>query len=290
MLHATPCGWSTPCLGAWGGAGASIAAITLAWICLLAAAVVYVKRSPPQVRQAIGRVFPAVAYPLAHVAVAGAVYSACFADIQIWYLSLPYLETYMVLIVLGSAIWLTAVDAERAKRWGFKALVAAGAFTMLGLIRYSETWRQGYWDWQRDVYTAVEPVDRALPIGARVGCFNAGISGYFSRRQIINLDGLVNNAVVPYWQAKRFEQYLSDAHIAFIYDEKFSMARARQFSQGSPKLEELFRHPLTNYIADTRFLWTLKPSASPPRRSPPNAAAPNRYGRNTLKSSSPTGP
>ena len=127
---------------------------------------------------------------------------------------------------------LTAIDAERAKRWAFKALAAAGVFTVVGLVRYAQTWQHGYWAWQRDVYTAIEPVDRALPAGARVGCFNAGIPGYFSRRQIINLDGLVNNAVVPYWQARRFEQYLSDAHIGFIYDEKLSMARARQFSQG----------------------------------------------------------
>ena len=196
----------------------------------------------------------------------------------------------MVLIVVGSAIWLTAVDAERAKRWAFKALAAAGVLTMLGLVRYAQTWQRGFYAWQRDIYTAIEPVDRALPAGARVGCFNAGISGYFSRRRIINLDGLVNDAVVPYWQARRFEQYLSDARIAFICDDKLSLERTRHFSQGSPELEEIIRHPLTNCVADTRFLWTLKPPTPPPRKSPPGPAAPNRYGRNTLTSSSPIGP
>ena len=48
--------------------------------------------SPAEVRQAIGRVFPSVAYPLLHVFVAGAIYSICFADVQCWYLALPYLE------------------------------------------------------------------------------------------------------------------------------------------------------------------------------------------------------
>ncbi len=274
----------------WGGGIVSIVATTVAWIGLLAAVAVYVKRSPAQVRRAIGGVLPAVAYPLAHVVVAGAIYSSCFGDVQCWYLSLPYLEMYVVLIVVGSAIWLTAADAERARSWAFKALVAAGIFTILGLVRYVQTWQQGFWAWQRDVYTAIEPVDRALPVGARVGCFNAGIPGYFSRRQIINLDGLVNNAVVPYWQAKRFEQYLSDARIGFIYDEWLSMRRAQRYSQGSPELVEIIRHPLTNFIIDTRFLWTVKPPAAAPRKSPPNAVAPNRYGRNTLTSSSPIGP
>ncbi|MGA7702557.1 MAG: hypothetical protein WCB27_23410, partial [Thermoguttaceae bacterium] len=286
--YATWLAYSMP--WSWGGGVISVAAVALAWICLLAAVAIYAKRSPLEVRRGIGRVLPAVAYPLAHALIAGAIYSACFADVQCWYLSLPYLETYVVLVVLGSAICRTAIDAERSKRWVFKAAVAAGILTILGLIRYGQTWQCGFWAWQRDVYTAIEPVDRALPAGARVGCFNAGIPGYFSRRQIVNLDGLVNDAVVPYWQARRFEQYLSDAHIGFIYDEKLSMERARQFSQGSPQLEEIIRHPLTNCIVETRFLWTLKPSAHPPRKSPPNAAAADRYGRNTLKSSSPIGP
>jgi hypothetical protein len=286
--YATWLAYSMP--WSWGGGVISVAAVALAWICLLAAVAIYVKRSPVEVRGGIGRVLSAVAYPLAHALIAGAIYSACFADVQCWYLSLPYLEVYLVLVVLGSAICRTAIDAERSKRWVFKAAVAAGVLTILGLARYALTWQCGFWTWQRDVYVAIEPVDRALPAGARVGCFNAGIPGYFSRRQIVNLDGLVNDAVVPYWQAKRFEQYLSDAHIGFIYDEKLSMERARQFSQASPQLQEIIRHPLTNCVVDTRFLWTLKPSARPPRKSPPNAAAPDRYGRNTLKSSSPIGP
>jgi hypothetical protein len=101
---------------------------------------------------------------------------------------------------------------------------------------------------------------------------------------------LVNNAVVPYWQARRFEQYLADAHIGYIYDEKLSMSRAGDFSRGMPGLEEILRHPLSNCVIDTRFLWTLKPSSQPPRKSSPSTAAPDRYGRNTLRSSSPIGP
>jgi hypothetical protein len=262
----------------------------MAWICLLIAVVIYIKRSPAQVRQAIGRDFPAVAYPIAHVIVAGAVYGTCFADVQCWYLSLPYLEIYIALVALGSAIYLTAADAKRARGWALKAIVAASVLTVLGWVRYVQTWQQGFWAWQRDVYAAIEPVDRALPAGARVGCFNAGIPGYFSRRQIINLDGLVNNAVVPYWKEERFEQYLTDARIGFIYDEKLSMARARRFSQGSPELEEIIRHPLTNCIIDTRFLWTLKPSVHAPRKSPHDLATPDRFGRNALSSTSLIGP
>ncbi len=162
--YATWLAYSLP--WSWGGGVISVAAVALAWVCLLAAVVIYVKRSPVQVRRQIGGVLPAVAYPLAHAVVAGAVYSACFADVQCWYLSLPYLEVYLVLVVLGSAICRSAIDAQRARRWVLKAAVAAGVLTILGLARYALTWQHGFWAWQRNVYTAIEPVNRALPAGA----------------------------------------------------------------------------------------------------------------------------
>ena len=165
-----------------------------------------------------------------------------------------------MLVVLGGTIYRAAIADERARRWPAKALAVAVVFTVLGLVRYAQTLQQGYWAWQRDVYASIEPIEELVPDWARIGCFNAGIPGYFSQRRIINLDGLVNNAVVPYWQAKRFDQYLSDADIGIIYDEELSMARARQFSQGSPRLEEIARYPLTNYIVDTRFLWAVRHS------------------------------
>ena len=76
----------------------------------LAAVVVYVKRSPAASSPGNRPRFSRRRLSVAHVVVAGVIYSACFADMQCWYLSLPYLETYMVLVVLGSAI---CADGDR---------------------------------------------------------------------------------------------------------------------------------------------------------------------------------
>jgi hypothetical protein len=244
----------------WGSSIAVGAAMALAWLVLLVAAVAFIKRRP-EVRIAFSGVFPSIAYPLLHVFVAGAVYSTCFADVQCWYLAIPYLECYLVLVVLGGVLCRAEIGNVRVAHWRARAFAVAAVFTLLGLVRYAETLQHGYWAWQRDVYASIEPIERALPEGTRVGCFNAGLPGYFSRLRIINLDGLVNDAVVPYWRAKQFDRYLADARIAIIYDEELSMARARQFSQGLPKLEEIARYPLSNYIVDTRYLWTVKPPA-----------------------------
>ena len=147
-------------------------------------------------------------------------------------------------------------------RWPAKALAVAIVFTVVGLVRYGLTLEKGYWAWQRDVYASIGPVDRLTPEGARIGCFNAGIPGYYSRRKIINLDGLVNNAIVPYWRAKNFERYLIDARINAIYDEDLSLTRAEEFSHGLPELDVIAKYPLTNYVVDTRYLWMLKPSVA----------------------------
>jgi len=245
---------------AWGSSFGVGMTMALGWLVLFAATWAYIMRSPVDVRRAVARVFPSVAYPLLHLFVAGVIYSSCFSDVQRWYLALPYLEGYLVLSILGGTIYRAVSADERTRHWPVKALAVAVVFTTVGLVRYVQTWQQGYWAWQRDVYASTERIDRLVPEHVRIGAFNAGIPGYFSRRRIINLDGLVNDAVVPYWQAKRFDQYLTDANIGVIYDEELSMARARQFSQGCPRLEAIARCPLTNYIVSTRFVWELKPS------------------------------
>jgi hypothetical protein len=273
---------------AWGSGRSMAAAMAIGWLILFIAAWVFVVRGPMKVRQAIAGVFPSVAYPLLHLFVAGAVYSTCFADLQDWYLALPYLECYLVLAISGGTIYRAASAEERSRRWPAKALAVAVVFTILGLVRYAQTLQQGYWVWQRDVYASIEPIGKILPDGARIGCFNAGIPGYFSQWRVINLDGLMNDAVVPYWRENRFDQYLSDANIGMICDEEMSMARARRFSRGFPKLEEVARYRLTNYIADTRFLWALKPSVDG-RQEGSSPFAQRCYGRNTRRSSSPTG-
>jgi hypothetical protein len=244
---------------AWGSSVSVALAMASAWLILFAVAGIYLLRSPGEPRHTVVQVLPAVAYPLMHLLAAGALYGSCFADVAKWYLGLPYLECYLVLAILGGAVYRAFEAQGRARHWPAKALAVATVFTILGLVRYVQTWQQGYWAWQRDVYAVIERMDEVVPEHTRIGAFNAGIPGYFSRRQIINLDGLVNQSVVPYWKARHFDRYLSDADIRVIFDEKLSMARAEHFSQGLPPLKVLAQCHLTNYIIDTRYVWALDP-------------------------------
>ncbi len=60
-----------------------------------------------------------------------------------------------------------------------------------------------------------------LPPGTRVGAFNSGIQGYFSKAQVINLDGLVNNAAYDALREKRLWAYIHEARIAYLIDFPF---------------------------------------------------------------------
>lgn len=55
-------------------------------------------------------------------------------------------------------------------------------------------------------------------LDGRVGAWNAGIIGYFQGGTLVNLDGLVNDAVVPFVRNGRLEEYLEKEKIHHIID------------------------------------------------------------------------
>ena len=57
-----------------------------------------------------------------------------------------------------------------------------------------------------------------LPGGGRVGCWNAGVVSYYSGREVINLDGLVNDDILPYVKSNALLAYIDEKHIRFIAD------------------------------------------------------------------------
>jgi hypothetical protein len=232
----------------------------LLWLAVLAAAGVYVARRPAEVRRAVGKAMPAVAYPLLHMLAAGAVYVLFFADAQCWYQGLPYLEFYLALVVVGGTVYRVEIGSQQGakiRKWRTEAAVVAVVFTALGLVRFVQTFQHGYWGGQREVYASIEAVEALVPEKERIGSFNAGIAHYFGHRPIINLDGLVNDTIVPYWRDRQVDQYLRDARISIILDDDLTLARAWRFMQRQPRLDELARFQNRSYITGTRLLWRV---------------------------------
>jgi hypothetical protein len=113
--------------------------------------------------------------------------------------------------------------------------------------------------WQRDVLESQPLFERLVPADQTIGCFNAGIPAYFSARKIVNLDGLVNNTVYPYYQRDQFDQYLRDTAIGYIADEDMSMVRAMLFAKKAIPMEVLATVPMTWMPQTHRHLWRVEP-------------------------------
>jgi len=65
---------------------------------------------------------------------------------------------------------------------------------------------------------AAQVLDQALPPGSRGGAFQSGTIGYFSRRQVINLDGVVNRAAADALREMRVADYVRSEGIEAIID------------------------------------------------------------------------
>jgi hypothetical protein len=66
--------------------------------------------------------------------------------------------------------------------------------------------------------TAREVIEKKIPPGDRVGSFNSGYVQYFTNRKVINLDGLVNNEVWPYYKNQKALEYLRRREIRWLVD------------------------------------------------------------------------
>jgi 4-amino-4-deoxy-L-arabinose transferase-like glycosyltransferase len=134
-----------------------------------------------------------------------------------WYFLAPGMATLILLSVV-----LLAVDhaSARARRWGaslfalsWAGLAAAGTIQFIDrLSPESMSIRAGI---MHDVQWVAEHIDQDAVIGA----FNAGRYGYFLPQRVINLDGVVNNAVLETFPTRTLDHYVAAHGIRYILDK-----------------------------------------------------------------------
>jgi len=188
---------------------------------------------------------------MASTLVTGAVYGAIITDPQIWHCGQPGLFLYIVAVAWGGA-----AQQRWNRRWLPGVILPVVA---LGLLIHFIVHLPERYPWQRDVYRSQSRFEALVPPGERIGSFNAGIPGYFGGRPVVNLDGLVNHAVVAYWQRHAFEGYLRDARIGYIADEADAVARAERFSSDTLALFPIDSVKLQGWGSGRRFLWRVGP-------------------------------
>ncbi|OGG50466.1 hypothetical protein A2763_01685 [Candidatus Kaiserbacteria bacterium RIFCSPHIGHO2_01_FULL_54_36] len=150
-----------------------------------------------------------------------------------------YFVSFGILVAILAAV---VIDTIRG-RWPFRERtkqLAALALTGLIAFLFFTWWHKELTDpavQQREMYATALWLDDNLP-DARVGVFNAGIIGYFSHADVINLDGLVNNDAYRAMKEQRLYEYLHDAGITHLADFPIYLTYRYRSFWGVPDITE----------------------------------------------------
>ncbi len=187
----------------------------------------------------------------------GFVSGAALTDQMVWYFGPPGLALFLVVALF------TARLLGRVAALGRPALHAAGgAALVVGAIflfsRYRERMPFEY-PWQRDVLASHREFEKLVPKGEHIGCFNAGIPGYFGERRVVNLDGLVNHELVAVYRRRELMYWISAEDLRWIADEPLALGRAQKLTQLPIRLTEVSSAPLRGWMSPRRYLWKVEP-------------------------------
>lgn len=130
-----------------------------------------------------------------------------------------YFVSFGILLALLAAV---SFDAIRL-RWPYgtaaKRLTALACCGLLG-FSFFVWWHKELTNpapQQSEMYATATWLNEHVP-SARIGVFNAGIIGYFSHAEIVNLDGLVNNEAYEAMRNRQLFAYLNERDIEYIAD------------------------------------------------------------------------
>ncbi len=138
-----------------------------------------------------------------------------------WYFRDWYLPALVPLLILVCAVSLASIP-ERWPRMGALAgvlLVAAAAGSAASFGWH--TYREPRYEFQLDMLSAAQWSRDNTPPSAVIGSFNAGILGYFSGRQTVNLDGVVDGDALDAIRGRRLLAYADRRCVTHIADFPF---------------------------------------------------------------------
>lgn len=124
------------------------------------------------------------------------------------------------------------------------------------------------WPWQASMLKGAFYLKNSA-VTDPVGAWNAGIVSFFSGRKIVNLDGLVNDSILPYVKNDALLDYVSSQKIAYILDFPimltgfFSNSRGHADGELSSCLlveNPVFKAPLNEQFGGDLTLYKMRES------------------------------
>ncbi|MEW6530643.1 MAG: hypothetical protein AB1473_07390 [Thermodesulfobacteriota bacterium] len=150
-----------------------------------------------------------------------------------WHYMVPWI-TAQILFVHGLKVLYDAMESSQVARVGLSVLLVGiliDYFVQIPTYIYKGLKVHPYYQSPVDYSEEMARwMKEHLPKDARIGVFNAGYIGYFSERNVVNLDGLINGV--------EFYQYLKDGRGVWKYvlDQKLDYIADYFFGPPGPAL------------------------------------------------------
>ena len=177
-----------------------------------------------------------------------------------WYFERYYLPLYALYAVYSglaySLLW-AWIDDKRQSRRGRHALKVSTLLPLLAFLAFFPTWFVRHPD--NGFYKAALWMRDNLPADARVGSYLAGYVGYFSERQVINLDGKVNPSSMKALMEGKVYDYILSENINYVADWP-SYLRTLE-ARGGPVIGVDLRDPV--YVDPTYHNYSVFPVQEP---------------------------
>jgi len=177
-----------------------------------------------------------------------------------------YLDEVVASSALSSGRQMGAVAVGTRQMLLYGALTGLLALAYVGPAR--DTWRTGHYPEQRERLQAALYLRSNTEPTARVAAFNAGVTGYFSDRTVINLDGVVNPDAYHALREHRLLDYLRTVDVAYVADRDRAWRDLRAYIRPDDWSESLWGEdpnrsfvPVATFGVDTLFgqmrVWRL---------------------------------
>jgi hypothetical protein len=116
---------------------------------------------------------------------------------------------------------LFSIDSKLSRRFAihriFKTFIVI-IFLLFFLLQWKQFFSQLHKNQNLNLHRMVKVVEKKLPKEAIIGCFQSGILGYYADREVINLDGVVNQEALVAMQENRLGEYVTRKRITYIMD------------------------------------------------------------------------
>lgn len=137
--------------------------------------------------------------------------------------------SFVITLVLGASLFEKLVRAfvlKRCDRWGRVLRIATGllvAIYMGALVAYGvRTWKYnigGLYPLHLRMYTeGVAWINKHTAPEDVIGSFNSGIYGFYSKRHVVNLDGVINNSAYQAIRDHTLFKYIETQNIRYLIE------------------------------------------------------------------------